>query len=560
MKKSLLLILSVMAFAGMSVAQDVYTSGYYYNGHNTMNAAVYKNGELLYYTGNDPTKSHSSSDVLFIDGNVFWVDNCYSIGYDYGDVFKNDSRYLSTPLGSGGYISRLFTDGNDLYAAGTVLVDDVQRPAIWRNDDSNPYIVFDTEGNPGYVFDALIVDGLILACGYETISGVDVGMVWNSIGESYSFGEDIILEAMAFYNGDVYCAATDFSTNHGVVYKNGYELCTLTTNGGAYYISIDAGDVYVTGTDYDDGTDRVWKNGEKLYDCYYAMNIEANSEGVFYVGYNENDRGQVWKDGASLYEIDGCEMLEGISIDLSCQDETSRSLPFYEGFETGATDWTCWHVRDDDQSNGVEASYWHRGGINQDVEPASGEHFAWHGYNSEFDQEGWLISPFIQLPSDCNITLTFKSFEKYVPDYYHEAVWVGNEDSEHEVWVQNDPVNEWKTVTIDLSDYQGQLVAIGFLYQGKDANCWCIDDVNITSNIGVGESEAESLAVYPNPARESIRIEGLDADSEVQIYNIVGELVKTACVGAGQEIGIGELSEGLYMVRCDNTTLRFVKE
>ena len=561
MKKSLLLILSVMAFAGMSVAQDVYTSGYYINSQNTYNAAVYKNGELLYDTGNQSTKYHHSTDVLFYDGDVFWVDNCFDSNYqnDYGDVFMNDQRVLSTPVGSGGCIYRLFTDGSSLYSAGCVNVNGVPSPAIWKNDDPSPYIVFDTDGNPGVIYDALIVENTIYACGYKTVNGEDVGVVWRDEGEYYNFGEDVIPEAMAFYNDDFYFAVNDYDNDNGMVFLNGYEYYTVTSNGGVFYINIDAGDIYVTGTDYEDGTDRVWKNGEKLYDCFYTTRIEANSEGVFYVGYNENDHGQVWKDGTALYANEECEMMLGIFVDLSCPNGTVLNLPFYDGFETGATHWTCWQVFDHDDANYGEASYWHRGGMNQDIEPATGNYCAWHKYNSDYSQEGWLISPFLQFPTSSGITLTFKSYEQYSSDYVHEAVWVGTEDDEAEVWVQNDPTPEWKTVTIDLSAYQGQLVVIGFLYQGEDAHSWYIDDVSITQTTDVEENEVECLAVYPSPAQESIRIEGLKANSEVQIYNVLGELVKTAHVSANDEIGVSELSDGVYFVRCNNTTLRFVK-
>ena len=66
--------------------------------------------------------------------------------------------------------------------------------------------------------------------------------------------------------------------------------------------------------------------------------------------------------------------------------------------------------------------------------------------------------------------------------------------------------------------------------------------------------------VYPNPANDRVRIEGLEAGSEVQLFNTLGELVKTVKVDANSEIGIAELAPGLYLVRCGNASIRFVKE
>ena len=77
---------------------------------------------------------------------------------------------------------------------------------------------------------------------------------------------------------------------------------------------------------------------------------------------------------------------------------------------------------------------------------------------------------------------------------------------------------------------------------------------------GVDENEGTVLVLYPNPASDYIRIEGIEADSEVRIYNATGALVKVVNVSANEEIGISELSDGLYMLRCGNATLRFVKK
>jgi hypothetical protein len=40
----------------------------------------------------------------------------------------------------------------------------------------------------------------------------------------------------------------------------------------------------------------------------------------------------------------------------------------------------------------------------------------------------------------------------------------------------------------------------------------------------------------------------------------MGTLVKVVTVTADQEIGIGELANGLYLVRCGNQSIRFIKQ
>ena len=79
-------------------------------------------------------------------------------------------------------------------------------------------------------------------------------------------------------------------------------------------------------------------------------------------------------------------------------------------------------------------------------------------------------------------------------------------------------------------------------------------------NTGVGENEGRLMVVYPNPAKESIRILGIEANTTVEIYNSIGELVKMVSANAEEEITISDLASGLYVARCGNASLRFVKE
>ena len=54
------------------------------------------------------------------------------------------------------------------------------------------------------------------------------------------------------------------------------------------------------------------------------------------------------------------------------------------------------------------------------------------------------------------------------------------------------------------------------------------------------------VAVYPNPANGVVRIEGVVAD-EVQVYNALGQLVKT--IQGSNEIPVADLPQGVYLLR-----------
>ena len=54
------------------------------------------------------------------------------------------------------------------------------------------------------------------------------------------------------------------------------------------------------------------------------------------------------------------------------------------------------------------------------------------------------------------------------------------------------------------------------------------------------------MQVYPNPAKDRVVIEGLEA-VEVKVYNTSGQMVK--CVRGTNEIDVEGLPEGVYLLR-----------
>lgn len=67
--------------------------------------------------------------------------------------------------------------------------------------------------------------------------------------------------------------------------------------------------------------------------------------------------------------------------------------------------------------------------------------------------------------------------------------------------------------------------------------------INVTS---VNSHEEENLAVFPNPAKDRIVINGIEAYS-VQVYNALGQKVKI--VENANEISVADLPEGVYLLK-----------
>ena len=89
---------------------------------------------------------------------------------------------------------------------------------------------------------------------------------------------------------------------------------------------------------------------------------------------------------------------------------------------------------------------------------------------------------------------------------------------------------------------------IGTGLNGEEGMMMFAVKIDSEGYLGVHEMGNMKLSVfcYPNPAEDYVRIEGVEA-SEVQVYNVLGQLVKT--VLGTNEIDLSGLVDGVYMLR-----------
>lgn len=69
-------------------------------------------------------------------------------------------------------------------------------------------------------------------------------------------------------------------------------------------------------------------------------------------------------------------------------------------------------------------------------------------------------------------------------------------------------------------------------------------NVSSTSNL-----TSKSVSVYPSPAANTVRIEGLDSDDNIifDVFDITGKRAMQSNLPAGSEIDVSDLSGGLYI-------------
>lgn len=67
--------------------------------------------------------------------------------------------------------------------------------------------------------------------------------------------------------------------------------------------------------------------------------------------------------------------------------------------------------------------------------------------------------------------------------------------------------------------------------------------------VGINEPKTTGIRVYPNPARDQIRVEGSsNGEGTVEIINMLGQTVLTQQLSASQTIDIGNLETGMYVL------------
>ena len=502
--------MAVIGFAGMSVAQDIYSSGFCTHTNGVKYSAVFKNSTKL-YTNQITTSADyygKSSDVDVYNGDVWWTDNHYykeSDNFKEVKLFKNHFE-VSLNMGTGSHINDLqrSINGTFLFAMGSKTYQGSRTAWFWRNSDSSS----DTDGTQlgttyytSEAFGAAEYNNYMYMCGYQyTNSSTYHGVIWNGSSVFHNFADGTKIYGMVYYNGYFWTVGSSLESGNyklkvwqtdvsggstSVVYTLAESMSSGFVDERFSIFIDDAGDIYVNGMN-DSSSEKVWKNGTELYENgYYLNSVVVNTNGIYYAGCSgANETGKIWKDGSLLYTPTDCNRVTNLFIaEPECTNSEVRGLPFTDGFERGNTSWPCWTKIDVDNSNGTKTSYWHRAGL-RTWSNFTGNYCVAHDANSSSNQEGWLVTPrlFLQ-PLQSETKMTFKSWaNSSVPLKVYVSTSSNPSTTSNfvEVWSENGSGN-WQTKTVDLSAYQGRAVYIAFKYTGTSGS-WGIDDVSVTES------------------------------------------------------------------------------
>ncbi len=154
----------------------------------------------------------------------------------------------------------------------------------------------------------------------------------------------------------------------------------------------------------------------------------------------------------------------------------------------------------------------------------------------------------VEVSIDCGGTFTTiydkENLELSTLPGYETGIWEPESD------------DDWRNEQIDLSPYIGEVAQFRFININGYGNGTFVDNINLTSILGVNDNPLSEITLYPNPASEIVNIKLTNetaTDASIVIANSLGQIVKTI---SKQQIGgnatvvidIAGFSSGLYFV------------
>lgn len=187
-------------------------------------------------------------------------------------------------------------------------------------------------------------------------------------------------------------------------------------------------------------------------------------------------------------------------------------------------------------------------------------------YNSEEQNEAWLITPAINLAYTMGESLTFdvnigyfthEGLTVYIStDFDGDATTATWDDVTSNFTIPVEPTSGYGTFasagTMDISAYNGEMIYVAFVYEG-DGNAgltttYQIDNVAVyAETVGVEDEEAQSVSLFPNPVNDVLNIVFEANDKEVVISNVIGQAVIVKDVTSNR-INVENLNAGIYVV------------
>jgi PKD repeat protein len=172
----------------------------------------------------------------------------------------------------------------------------------------------------------------------------------------------------------------------------------------------------------------------------------------------------------------------------------------------------------------------------------------------------WLISPKMSLGINPQVEFWVKTYNNQFGDErYNVAVSTTDLTPSSFVPLTAQPEAapaDWIKKTYSLASYTNQDVYIGIQCITNDGFIFMIDDISITSTVGIDEGATlEQLVVFPNPAKGYLNLTGQSIGHRqltIEIVNLLGKTVSTWQEVPAQDrisLNIQHIPKGIYLLR-----------
>jgi len=332
---------------------------------------------------------------------------------------------------------------------------------------------------------------------------------------------------------DVYTGGTinDGSITRAAVWKNGvllYQLTTGNSNSYAESIFVSGGNVYVCG-DY--STDAVvWKNGtmstlgkgsyisSSNYSYWYATAMQVVGGDVYVAGYTNIDTGyktgRIWKNGTEQTLVANAVFYD-IAVSGNDVYTAGNEKVWKNGVElySGSSIFSSLSVSGNDV---YVAGYTANSGSNKFAK-------VW--------KNGTVLYQLTDGTTDTRGNdICVNGSDVYVLTRKFAA------QNTNSIWKNGVVLYEMGT----------QIV-----------NAICLPS---SSNTAIENIESKNLQIYPNPVRDELFIQSETTIDKIEIYDITGKQMFTRNLINGKSINVSELPAGIYILKTDNFSEKFVKE